>query len=79
MSVGSIDCVVAVSADVASVNVHSSGRNVKTNNTSSPRTAHMEMRRWESAISTPTTLVSISTTATANQSQRSRPGTNTTP
>ena len=43
--------------------------------TSTPSTAHIESRRRESAISTPTTLVIIRTMATANQSQRSRPGT----
>ena len=74
-SIGTIDCVVAVSADVASVNIQSSGRKVKTNNISRPMTAHIDTRRRESAIRTPTTLVSISTMATANQSQRSRPGT----
>ena len=74
-SVGRSDWVVAASADVASVNVQSSGRTMKTIRTSSPSTAHIDTFRRESAISTPMTLVIIRTMATANQSQRSRPGT----
>ena len=74
-SVGSNDCVVTVSAEVASVNVQSSGRSVKMASISIPRMAHIDTLRRESAISTPITLVTISTMATANQSQRSRPGT----